>query len=247
MTEAIIIHHFQHWIGVNQRKPNGKKTSFRDGKWWTYQTIDDIAAHFPYLSKSQVVTAIERLCNGKTRFGKEKKFEPVLVKGNFNKMKFDHTVWYSFVNEKKFAFLWKHKIDAVETQKGTCGNTKPIPDTKTDTKTNITNPPNPPKAPKPKDPEKVGVRDCVFLSKEELAKLEALYQNKSGLLELMLDLLDSYKDSKGKKYKSDYGVLKRNGWVHKRAVEQLGDKKSQGFQKDTRPMAKGIIDFGEED
>jgi DNA-binding transcriptional ArsR family regulator len=111
----------------------------------------------------------------------------------------------------------------------------------------INNKPLSKKPRKNKPPEKVGVRDFVFLSKEELVKLEALYQNKSGLLELMLDLLDSYKDSKGKKYKSDYGVLKRNGWVHKRAVEQLGDKKSQGFQKDTRPMAKKIIDFGEED
>jgi hypothetical protein len=165
ITEAIIIHHIQHWIGVNQRKPNGKKTSFRDGKWWTYQTVDDIAAHFPYLSKSQVVTAIERLCNGKTRFEKEKKFEPILVKGNFNKLKYDHTSWYSFVNEEKFTFLCIHKKGFVDPQSGSCGSTRPIPDTKTDAKET-----NKPEAPASASPSSKVVRSLKddILNKTEL-------------------------------------------------------------------------------
>ena len=40
--EAILIHHFQHWIMVNKNL----KRNFRDERTWTYQTLQDIAAHF---------------------------------------------------------------------------------------------------------------------------------------------------------------------------------------------------------
>jgi hypothetical protein len=136
IQEAIMIHHFQHWIGVNMRKKNGKKQNFRNGKWWTYDTIDNIAAHFPYWSKDQVVTIIERLCKGKSRFEKTKKFEPVLIKGNFNKVKYDRTLWYAFANEEKFIKLRNNNSDIVETHNRNCSPTPPIPDTKPDTKTN---------------------------------------------------------------------------------------------------------------
>jgi len=96
MTEAILIHHFQHWIGVNKRLQRNS----HEGRTWSYQTIDEICAHFPYLSKEDVRGALERLCNGKSRRQKsaEPDFEPVLIKGNFNKTPFDRTVWYAFSN-----------------------------------------------------------------------------------------------------------------------------------------------------
>jgi len=131
IEEAIIIHHFEHWIGVNARLDR----NFHEGRYWTYQTLDDIAAHFPYWSKDQIVTIIERLCNGKSRFEKTKKFEPVLIKGNFNKAKYDRTVWYAFVDEKKFSKLCNHKKAIVEPQDRNGGTTTPIPDTKPYTKT----------------------------------------------------------------------------------------------------------------
>lgn len=137
VNEAIIIHHFQHWIGVNMRKKNGKKTSFREERWWTYQTVSDIAAHFPYLSESEVVNIIEKLCLGKGRRSNgEKKFEPVLMKGNFNKTPFDRTTWYSFVNQKKFTKLAQAKMEEGQSQNPNVSEPRPIPDTITDPKTN---------------------------------------------------------------------------------------------------------------
>src|ERR1044071_9442815 len=84
--EAILIHHFQHWISINIRR----KQNFKDGRTWTYQTIEQIADYFPYWTLEQVREAVERLCTGQNRKSKkaEKEFNPVLVKGNFNKKKF---------------------------------------------------------------------------------------------------------------------------------------------------------------
>src|SRR5665213_743540 len=100
---AIVIQHFLHWVGVNKRL----KRNLHEKRTWTYQTLDEIAAHFPYWSKSQVFDIIEKLCIGKHRKSKSEKldFEPVLKRGNFNKHLYDRTIWYSFVNEEKFTIL----------------------------------------------------------------------------------------------------------------------------------------------
>lgn len=128
LEEAILIHHFQHWIQINKRL----KRNSHEGKTWTYQTLNQIAAYFPYWSVDQIVTLLERLTHGKSRFQKEKQYEPVLLKGNFNKDKTDHTLWYAFVNEEKFIILGNHKIqDIVEPQNVYMTDTKP------DSKTNL--------------------------------------------------------------------------------------------------------------
>lgn len=95
-TEAILINHFAFWIRFNQRK----NANFKDGRTWMYQTLDEIAENFPYLTKEQVRTTIDHLCQGKNRRSKgEKSFEPLLIKGNYNKAAMDRTCWYAFIDE----------------------------------------------------------------------------------------------------------------------------------------------------
>jgi len=136
INAAIIIHHFQHWVSVNKRLNRNQ----HDGKTWTYQTLDEIAAHFPYLSREDVRGAIELLCNGIGRRSKkeEKSFDPVLVKGNYNKKKFDKTVWYAFADESKFLNN-SYERETSQIEGGDLPNPygrspTPIPDTKPDTK-----------------------------------------------------------------------------------------------------------------
>lgn len=88
IEEAILIQHFQFWILKN--KDLGR--NFHEGRTWTYETLQEIAAHFPYLSPKKVERLILRLLELK-----------IIRKGNFNKNKFDRTVWYSFENEEMFA------------------------------------------------------------------------------------------------------------------------------------------------
>jgi hypothetical protein len=87
IEEAILIHHFQHWIRINRFKDR----NIYDGKCWTYQSRKEIQAHFPYMSYETIKYRIERLI-----------FLGVLVAKNFNKNRMDKTLWYAFVDEKKF-------------------------------------------------------------------------------------------------------------------------------------------------
>lgn len=134
IEEAILIHHFQHWIGINQRL----RRHFYEERTWTYQTFDEIAAHFPYLNKSKVFDIIEKLCTGKHRKSKkdELDFEPVLIKGSFNKCKYDKTTWYAFVNEPTSILENPNRGDG-KSQNGDLEIPTPIPDTIPYTKTNI--------------------------------------------------------------------------------------------------------------
>lgn len=132
IEEAILIHHFQHWIQINMINGNNR----HDGRTWTYQTIKSIADHFPYWNEDQIRAIIERLCKGKARRSEreEEEFEPVLIKGNYNKTKFDKTTWYAFKNEEMFTKGLKPKSTGPKPN-GDGEKPKPIPDTKTtDTK-----------------------------------------------------------------------------------------------------------------
>ena len=107
IEEAILIHHFQHWVGVNRRL----KRNFINGRTWTYQTREEIAAHFPYLNERKVKYALSNLIK-----------KGILKRGNYNKKGFDKTGWYAFVNEEKFTSDKNgHPADKIVT---------PIPDTK---------------------------------------------------------------------------------------------------------------------
>ena len=131
--EAIIIHHFQYWIAINKRKGINQ----HEGKTWTYQTQEDIAAALPYFTKDQVRDLIERLCLGKSRRSKKKEldFEPVLMQGNFNKSTYDKTIWYAFCDEEKFIKLVNAKDDVGKCPLPNGQKPTPIPDNKPDNKT----------------------------------------------------------------------------------------------------------------
>jgi hypothetical protein len=118
IEEAIIIHHFQHWVRFNRdlRRNN------IEGRTWTYQTLEEVAAHFPYLNKFQVHRIIQKLI--------EKK---ILISGNFNKTKYDQTLWYSFIEEEKWVpFIERLQfcnIQNTEMQYPDCETATPIPHT----------------------------------------------------------------------------------------------------------------------
>lgn len=118
--EAILIHHFQHWIRINKCKGNNQ----RDDRTWTYQTRDDIAALFPYFTYDQVRRLTDKLVES-----------GILRKGNYNKSVWDKTIWYAFENEDIF-IIGNFAKSTDESAKSTDESARPIPDTKTtDTKT----------------------------------------------------------------------------------------------------------------
>lgn len=132
VKEAILIHHFQHWIQINRNKGINE----HEGSTWTYQTLEDIAANFPYWTKSQIQDLIERLCTGRNRKSNKKDldFQPVLKKGNFNRHPYDRTIWYAFIDQENFTVLGNPKMAKGRSQKGEREIPTPIPDTKPYTK-----------------------------------------------------------------------------------------------------------------
>lgn len=120
ITGAVIIQHFQFWIGNNKRNNRNE----HDGRTWTYNTTKALAETFPYLTEKQIWLAIDRLVEA-----------GVLIRGNYNQTKYDRTTWYAFTLESfwiqpegKFHFPYKENQPS---QKG-----EPIPDTSPDNSTN---------------------------------------------------------------------------------------------------------------
>lgn len=86
LNESIILQQLHYWL---QRSKN-----IREDRKWVYFTYDQLVEQFPFFSKSTIRRAISYLENS-----------DFITSNNFNKMKIDHTKWYTInyenVNELK--------------------------------------------------------------------------------------------------------------------------------------------------
>lgn len=79
----------------------------------------------------------------------------------------------------------------------------------------------------PKEEKKsFGEFSNVFLANKEIQKLKVLYRFEVKFNEA-IEILSSYKESSGKKYKSDYAVLNRSNWVYKKVFPNGGSSTIQ--------------------
>ncbi|HBD95735.1 MAG TPA: hypothetical protein DC057_16320, partial [Spirochaetia bacterium] len=81
INSAIILQNFAFWITLNKKN----NSNYIDGKFWSFQTLKKLTDKFPFLTQNKIRYAIDKLV-----------FEGILIKGNFNKTKYDRTVWYAF-------------------------------------------------------------------------------------------------------------------------------------------------------
>lgn len=93
LEESILLHYFQQWILANRQS----KKNFIDGRTWFYSSRSTMAKVFPYLSEDQIRRATDSLVA-----------QGLLIKGNYNRMNQDRTLWYAFKDEE--AFLCPSKI-----------------------------------------------------------------------------------------------------------------------------------------
>lgn len=61
--------------------------NFHDGRYWTRRSMNELHEVFHYLTENQIRTAIDKL---------EKR--GYIVKGNYNRNRYDHTTWYAMTN-----------------------------------------------------------------------------------------------------------------------------------------------------
>ncbi len=123
---AVLVHHINFWIKFNERA--GK--NLYEGRYWMYQTIEEMSHHFPYWSEKQIRSYLLKLVE-----------KGIIIKGNFNKSKMDQTCWYTIDFKKIFTICPNGKMEFTKQKNAEDQLGKPIPDTKTntekDSKTNI--------------------------------------------------------------------------------------------------------------
>lgn len=83
MVCAVLLYNIYHWIEKNKETD----INFHDGRYWTYDTTETLAKHFPEMSKRTIQRAMKKLED-----------ENLIVKGNFNKSGFDKTTWYTLTD-----------------------------------------------------------------------------------------------------------------------------------------------------
>ncbi len=224
---AIMIHHFQHWIRINQVA----KRNIIDGRCWSYQKRKDILLHYPYWDIDQIRRICEKLVD-----------QGVLIMKNFNQSKFDKTIWYAFADEKAFGVDPENSRNIYERQNCQSSgkiasrsgkNATTIPDTNpTDSKTEerereagASSPPNfkkiPPRRKAPEEKKEMASR--VFVTPSQHESLLRKANDDPDLVAKWYEKLSQWKISKeiidGP---NDYRALL--GWVPDAVKEDLAKK-----------------------
>jgi hypothetical protein len=111
VSESIMISNFQFWIQKN--KANG--THLHDSRTWTYNSVNAFKDIFPYWNNGQIRRCLESLVK-----------QEVLVKGDYNKNRYERTLWYAFNEESIFL---NQQVHLSKTANGDVENGKCITDT----------------------------------------------------------------------------------------------------------------------
>lgn len=119
---AIVLQQIQYWLNENEK--HGR--NFYDGRYWTYNSIAEWReGNFPWLSESTIKRIMKKL-----------RSLGVVIVGNYNKVGFDKTNWYSIDYDALNQFIASGQTDT------TIGSiwhdeeaslTLPIPETTTET------------------------------------------------------------------------------------------------------------------
>lgn len=114
VEEAVVIQNLFFWI--NKNVANDK--NFFDGRYWTYNSTKAFAKLFPYLNESKLFRILKSLQDN-----------DIIIKGNYNKEKFDRTGWYAFT-DNGISILEKLNFHFSKMQNGFNENEETIPDNK---------------------------------------------------------------------------------------------------------------------
>lgn len=113
VVPAVIYQNIKYWCEKN--RTNGKNEY--EGLWWTYNSVKAFCEQFPYLTKNQINTALEKLIEA-----------GYIKKGCYNKVGFDRTAWYA---DLRVTISEKSEMDFGKNRNPILENQKPIPNINT--------------------------------------------------------------------------------------------------------------------
>lgn len=117
IEEAILIDELRHQITGNRNN----ERNFRDGRYWTYNTVKAYEKTFSYMNASKIKRTINSLVE-----------KGILMKGNYNTNQYDRTCWYAFT-EFGESIIGKCYIEELKMTNGKVESGQPIPTTNTTT------------------------------------------------------------------------------------------------------------------
>lgn len=85
LNEALVLQQLNYWIEINKKN----KRNFHEGKYWTYNTINEWQEEFPFWSTSTVKRIFKKLRDMN-----------LIIVDNFNLYQMDRTLWYTINYEE---------------------------------------------------------------------------------------------------------------------------------------------------
>ena len=118
-TEASILQQIHYWLTIAAE--NG--SNFKDGYYWTYNSVRKWQEQFPYLTEGRVGRILKKL--------EEQK---ILITANYNKLPIDRTKWYRIDYEAlqtliESRFCKNEKWDFAKMKNAFCTGEEPLPNT----------------------------------------------------------------------------------------------------------------------
>ena len=120
VEKAVVLSNIRFWLNNNKNKDLSAVK--HDGYYWMYNTAKDLSNVLPYFTQSKVQRLLKQLED-----------DGVLIVGNYNKVKYDRTKWYTL---SEFSYDDICNTHNSELNNGNDGIEQPIQDSKTNTKTN---------------------------------------------------------------------------------------------------------------
>ena len=103
VNEAIIVQQIHYWLNINEKA----KINFYNGRYWTYNTYENWQkTNFRFFSVRTLKRIFKKLFD-----------EKILIKDNFNKKKYDRTLWVTINYEKLDKLLNEYEIKNKEENK----------------------------------------------------------------------------------------------------------------------------------
>lgn len=131
IAKAVLLYNIRFWLNKNMsNKKNKHKHTDKNIYYWTYNSGKAFEKLFPYLKSKNI-----------SRWLLELERDEVLLSGNFNKVKYDRTKWYTIKNEfiikcNNDTIYQKRPMDLPKTTNGLVKNDQPIPYSKQNIKPN---------------------------------------------------------------------------------------------------------------
>lgn len=191
INAAILLENIGFWIAQSE----ANEINFHDGSYWTFNSCRALQELFPYMSKRQIHSALEKLIN-----------DGLIVTGNYNKVAYDRTLWYTLTQKGK-SILHFGTMDFPKKENRFSAEVTPIPDINTDIiNTPFIIPPCDDSAPaKQQTRHKYGTYQNVLLSDADYEKLKSEFPTNYND---WIERVSEYVAMNGKKYKDFLAVIR---------------------------------------